>query len=67
MAEQSMQLQTVNSILLIMNSLGAEERKKILEEYNDWKGNAPLLYDMVLSYNLTWPTLTCQWLPKRTL
>ncbi|KAI7907468.1 WD-40 repeat-containing protein [Cokeromyces recurvatus] len=41
------------------------EKKRIMEEYAEWKKNAPLLYDMVITHNLTWPTLTCQWLPKK--
>lgn len=37
-----------------------------MEDYTLWKKTAPVLYDMVITHNLTWPTLTCQWLPKRT-
>lgn len=44
----------------------AEEKKRIMEDYTLWKKTAPVLYDMVITHNLTWPTLTCQWLPKRT-
>ncbi|OBZ90240.1 Histone-binding protein RBBP4 [Choanephora cucurbitarum] len=44
-----------------------EEQKRIKEEYSEWKKTAPVLYDMVITHNLTWPTLTCQWLPKRTI
>lgn len=44
-----------------------EEKKRIQEEYSQWKKTAPVLYDMVITHNLTWPSLTCQWLPKRTL
>jgi len=36
------------------------------QEYRVWKKNAPLLYDVVLTHCLTWPTLTCDWLPDRT-
>lgn len=43
------------------------EQKKILEEYNEWKKQAPLLYDMIITHNLTWPTLTLQWLPEKSL
>lgn len=28
-----------------------------------WKKNAPLLYDVVLTHALDWPSLTVQWLP----
>ncbi|KAL7319876.1 Histone acetyltransferase type B subunit 2 [Mucor circinelloides] len=44
-----------------------DEKKRILEDYTQWKKTAPVLYDMVITHNLTWPTLTCQWLPKRTI
>ncbi|KAF1797577.1 WD40-repeat-containing domain protein [Mucor lusitanicus] len=44
-----------------------DEKKRILEDYTQWKKTAPVLYDMVITHNLTWPTLTCQWLPKRTV
>jgi hypothetical protein len=33
------------------------------EEYKTWKKNAPLLYDMVMTHELEWPSLTVQWLP----
>jgi histone-binding protein RBBP4 len=44
-----------------------DEQKRIMEEYSQWKKTAPMLYDMVITHNLTWPTLTCQWLPKRAV
>ncbi|KAG0741611.1 hypothetical protein G6F57_011407 [Rhizopus arrhizus] len=51
-----------------MSTSGTEnEQKKILEEYNEWKKQAPLLYDMIITHNLTWPTLTLQWLPEKSL
>ncbi|KAI8098407.1 WD40-repeat-containing domain protein [Gilbertella persicaria] len=50
-----------------MTSKNNEEQKRIMEEYSQWKKTAPVLYDMVITHNLTWPTLTCQWLPKRTI
>ena len=36
------------------------------QEYRVWKKNAPLLYDVVLTHCLTWPSLTCDWLPDKT-
>lgn len=33
------------------------------QEYKIWKKNTPYLYDTVLTHALTWPTLTCQFLP----
>ncbi|ORE06012.1 WD-40 repeat-containing protein [Rhizopus microsporus var. microsporus] len=43
-----------------------DQQKKIMEEYAEWKKSAHLLYDMIISHNLTWPSLTLQWLPKKT-
>jgi histone-binding protein RBBP4 len=37
----------------------------INEEYKIWKKNAPFLYDLVISHELEWPSLTVQWLPKK--
>uniref|UniRef100_M8BRA7 Histone-binding protein RBBP4-like N-terminal domain-containing protein n=1 Tax=Aegilops tauschii TaxID=37682 RepID=M8BRA7_AEGTA len=34
-----------------------------MEEYLNWKKNAPVLYDLVVSHPLEWPSLTVQWLP----
>lgn len=36
---------------------------RIDEEYKIWKKNAPLLYDVVITHALDWPSLTVQWLP----
>lgn len=33
------------------------------EEYELWRSNVPLMYDFVSETNLTWPTLTLEWLP----
>lgn len=49
-----------------MASIAAEEPEKPLsidEEYELWKSNVPLMYDFVSETNLTWPTLTLEWLP----
>ncbi|TIA91763.1 hypothetical protein E3P99_00916 [Wallemia hederae] len=40
-----------------------EQSKTINEEYKTWKKHAPLLYDLVVSHTLEWPSLTCQWFP----
>lgn len=37
------------------------EEKLINEEYKIWKKNAPFLYDLSLTSQLDWPTLTVQW------
>uniref|UniRef100_A0ACD5XP13 Uncharacterized protein n=1 Tax=Avena sativa TaxID=4498 RepID=A0ACD5XP13_AVESA len=36
------------------------------EEYLNWKKNAPVLYDLVISHPLEWPSLTVQWLPSES-
>lgn len=49
-----------------MTSVAAEEPEKPLsidDEYELWKSNVPLMYDFVSETNLTWPTLTLEWLP----
>ncbi|EPS63759.1 hypothetical protein M569_11022, partial [Genlisea aurea] len=33
------------------------------EEFSVWKKNTPLLYDLLVSHALEWPSLTVQWLP----
>ncbi|OCF35242.1 histone acetyltransferase type B subunit 2 [Kwoniella heveanensis BCC8398] len=40
-----------------------EDSQVINEEYKIWKKNTPFLYDTVITHALTWPSLTCQWLP----
>lgn len=37
-----------------------------MEEYQNWKKNAAVLYDVVLSHPLEWPSLTVQWLPSES-
>ena len=41
------------------------EERLIDEEYKIWKKNTPFLYDYVMTHSLEWPSLTCQWLPRR--
>ncbi|EIW71564.1 hypothetical protein TREMEDRAFT_60487 [Tremella mesenterica DSM 1558] len=44
--------------------LEAQARNRVInEEYKVWKKNTPFLYDTVITHALTWPSLTCQWLP----
>ena len=43
-----------------------ELEAKIEEEYRIWKKNCPFLYDTVLTHCLTWPSLTCDWLPDKS-
>ncbi|ORX42791.1 WD40 repeat-like protein [Hesseltinella vesiculosa] len=47
-----------------MADTSQDEQRKIQEEYQEWKSTTPLLYDLVVTHNLTWPSLTCQWLPS---
>uniref|UniRef100_A0A0D9XG56 Histone-binding protein RBBP4-like N-terminal domain-containing protein n=1 Tax=Leersia perrieri TaxID=77586 RepID=A0A0D9XG56_9ORYZ len=35
-----------------------------MEEYENWKKNAAVLYDLVISHPLEWPSLTVQWMPS---
>lgn len=35
-----------------------------MEEYLNWKKNTPVLYDLVMSHPLEWPSLTVQWFPS---
>ncbi|RSH93356.1 Histone acetyltransferase type B subunit 2 [Saitozyma podzolica] len=42
-----------------------DENQIVNEEYKIWKKNVPFLYDTVITHALTWPSLTCQWLPDR--
>ncbi|KAG8057597.1 hypothetical protein GUJ93_ZPchr0002g23431 [Zizania palustris] len=37
-----------------------------MEEYQNWKKNAPVLYDLVISQPLEWPSLTVRWLPSQS-
>ncbi|RLN36279.1 WD-40 repeat protein MSI1 [Panicum miliaceum] len=37
-----------------------------MEEYRNWKKNAAVLYDLVISHPLEWPSLTVQWLPSES-
>jgi hypothetical protein len=32
-------------------------------EFTRWQSTVPSLYDMCMSYGLTWPSLSAQWLP----
>ncbi|OXB35935.1 histone acetyltransferase type B subunit 2 [Cryptococcus neoformans] len=43
-----------------------EDNQAINEQYKVWKKNTPFLYDTVITHALTWPSLTCQWLPDIT-
>ncbi len=42
-----------------------EDEQVIQDEYRLWKKNTPFLYDTVLTHCLTWPSLTCEWLPTK--
>ena len=43
----------------------SDDTKAIEAEYRVWKKNSPFLYDILLSAELEWPSLTLQWLPDR--
>lgn len=43
-----------------------EDEEAIQNEYRLWKKNTPFLYDTVLTHCLTWPSLSCEWLPDKS-
>eukprot|EP00164_Ancoracysta_twista_P004124 GFYU01005539.1.p1 GENE.GFYU01005539.1~~GFYU01005539.1.p1 ORF type:complete len:429 (+),score=122.99 GFYU01005539.1:23-1288(+) len=47
-------------------NMNEEDEQLVNEEYKIWKKNTPFLYDMVMTYALEWPSLTCEWLPQKT-
>ena len=55
---------SVNFMAIVENTDEIEEQM-IFEEYKIWKKNAPFFYDTLYSHALTWPTLTCEWMPSR--
>lgn len=40
-----------------------EDAAVIAEEFNNWKVNTKVLYDLILNSTLEWPSLTVQWIP----
>eukprot|EP01026_Neomeris_dumetosa_P055998 TRINITY_DN5112_c0_g1_i1.p1 TRINITY_DN5112_c0_g1~~TRINITY_DN5112_c0_g1_i1.p1 ORF type:complete len:391 (+),score=56.73 TRINITY_DN5112_c0_g1_i1:42-1214(+) len=40
-----------------------ENVQVLKEQYNVWKEQSPLLYDLVITHQLSWPSLTVQWFP----
>lgn len=57
-------LSLTHFVTLVENTDEIEEQM-IFEEYKIWKKNAPFFYDTLYSHALTWPTLTCEWMPQR--
>lgn len=43
-----------------------ENEDQYIEEYEAWKNNCYLMYEMVSETTLLWPSLTFQWLPGST-
>ena len=39
----------------------------ILEEHRIWKKNTPHLYDLCITQNVDWPSLTIEWLPTHDI
>ena len=35
------------------------------QAYYTWKKNTPLLYDLLMTADLGWPSLTVQWFPDK--
>jgi histone-binding protein RBBP4 len=48
------------------SSTAARSSAAEMEEHQNWKKNAPVLYDLVISQPLEWPSLTVQWLPSHS-
>jgi histone-binding protein RBBP4 len=46
--------------------MASADDEQIAADCRLWKKHAPLLYDVVLTHSLQWPSLTCQWLPVST-
>ena len=55
----------LNFMILEFNE--ESENQVINEEYKIWKKNVPFLYDLVITHELDWPSLTVQWLPKKDM
>ena len=58
---------TVLRILPLLPTESVAREKLINEEYKVWKKNTPFLYDVVMTHALEWPSLTCEWLPGKTM
>ncbi|KAL4484211.1 hypothetical protein ABPG72_003495 [Tetrahymena utriculariae] len=43
------------------------ENQAINDEYKIWKKNAPFLYDIAITHELEWPSLSVQWLPTKDI
>jgi histone-binding protein RBBP4 len=54
-------------IFMILEFNEESENQVINEEYKIWKKNVPFLYDLVITHELDWPSLTVQWLPKKDM
>ncbi|CAN1192500.1 WD-40 repeat-containing protein MSI3, partial [Linum perenne] len=52
-----------------IKSMAAKEEEQessdqvVEEEFSVWKKNTPVLYDLVISHPLEWPSLTAHWVP----
>lgn len=42
----------------------ASDLSQLEEEFAVWKKNTPILYDLVISHPLEWPSLTVHWSPS---
>ncbi|KAK4765036.1 hypothetical protein SAY86_026126 [Trapa natans] len=43
----------------------ASDLSQLEEEFSVWKKNTPILYDLVISHPLEWPSLTIHWSPSQ--
>uniref|UniRef100_A0A0E0Q3U9 Histone-binding protein RBBP4-like N-terminal domain-containing protein n=1 Tax=Oryza rufipogon TaxID=4529 RepID=A0A0E0Q3U9_ORYRU len=54
------------SIFNLLNVTATPGDEVEMEEHQNWKKNALVLYDLVISQPLEWPSLTVQWLPSHS-
>uniref|UniRef100_A0A0E0AJZ6 Histone-binding protein RBBP4-like N-terminal domain-containing protein n=1 Tax=Oryza glumipatula TaxID=40148 RepID=A0A0E0AJZ6_9ORYZ len=54
------------SISNLLNVTATPGDEVEMEEHQNWKKNALVLYDLVISQPLEWPSLTVQWLPSHS-
>jgi len=44
-----------------------ENEDPIIEKYYTWKKNTPILYDLIMTANINWPSYTVQWFPDKLM
>ncbi|XP_071723057.1 WD-40 repeat-containing protein MSI4-like [Rutidosis leptorrhynchoides] len=41
-----------------------QQQSSVDDDYTQWKGIVPVLYDWLANHNLVWPSLSCRWGPQ---